>query len=512
MSALSIGLTGLQVDQQLLNLTGENITNASTPGYDNQVADLTEIVNPGSSVGDGVSIATITREVNQVLEQAVNSNASDTNNSTTQLSGLNQVQSFLTTGSGTLHDSLADMLNDLETLTTEPDNPTQREQVLSDANSVATQLNSTAANLHQVQSGLATQANTYVSSINTLTTQIAQLNQQIQSATFSGQNANMILDQHRDEAVANLSQLIGVTVVPQSANEVSVFAGGTPLVLSSQATAPSVAPDSQGNLVVTAVGSDQPVSISGGELGGTLTLANSTLPAITSQLNTFTQGLVSQFDEIQATGLGLNGPMTQLNSQRAVSNVNTPLASANLAFPPQQGDLYITVVNQSTGQQTLSQVAIDPATQSLSDVASAISGVPNVQAVVNSQTGTLDIMAAPGYSFEFTGALLSSPDSQSITGTTTASISGQYTGSTNGALDLHLQRRRHHRRHPEPLAERDRQRRRRARLDQRRPGLHRRDPHCRAARRQRESVGGDGERGRFVQRQRRRQPRFPVTC
>ncbi len=230
MSALSIGLTGLQVDQQLLNLTGENITNASTPGYDNQVADLTEIVNPGSSVGDGVSIATITREVNQVLEQAVNSNASDTNNSTTQLSGLNQVQSFLTTGSGTLHDSLADMLNDLETLTTEPDNPTQREQVLSDANSVATQLNSTAANLHQVQSGLATQANTYVSSINTLTTQIAQLNQQIQSATFSGQNANMILDQ-RDEAVANLSQLIGVTVVPQSANEVSVFAGGTPLVL-----------------------------------------------------------------------------------------------------------------------------------------------------------------------------------------------------------------------------------------------------------------------------------------
>ena len=46
----------LQVDQRLLDLTGQNIANASTPGYHNQVANLAEIVTTGSAVGAGVSI------------------------------------------------------------------------------------------------------------------------------------------------------------------------------------------------------------------------------------------------------------------------------------------------------------------------------------------------------------------------------------------------------------------------------------------------------------------------
>ena len=141
-----------------------------------------------------------------------------------------------------------------------------------------------------------------------------------------------------------------------------------------------------------------------------------------------------QFDHIQATGLGLNGPMTGLTSQRAVPNINQPLAVQNLAFPPQKGSLYITVTNLSTGQRTLNKVAIDPATQSLTGVASAISGVPNLQAVVDPKSGTLHIMAAPGYAFDFTGNLSSAPDAQTMTGTATASIDGQYTGSADDTL------------------------------------------------------------------------------
>lgn len=433
MSSLSIGLSALQVDQQLLNLTGQNITNASTPGYHNQVANLAENIDTGSQTGAGVSLESITREINQVLQQAALSNNAAANSSTTQLSGLDQVQTFLATGPGTLHDSLANLLSDLETLTTQPDNPTERQQVIADANAVATQLNATAGSMQQLQSSLVGQATTYTSQINTLTAQIAQLNGQIQASTAAGQNVNALLDQ-RDQAVSNLSQIIGVSTIPQPMGEVSVFVGGTALVLNSQSIRVSATQDGQGDLVVNAAGSTQPLDLTGGELGGTATLLNSTLPAINSQLNTFTQGLTTQFDEIQATGLGLNGPLTQLQSQRPVVNVNAMLDNAGLAYPPQQGDLYVTVVNQSTGQQTMSEIAVDPATQSLSDIASAISAVPNLQAVVDPQSGTLDIMAQPGYAFEFTGGLSSSPDVNNITGTTTASISGQYTGANNDTL------------------------------------------------------------------------------
>jgi flagellar hook-associated protein 1 len=96
MSALSIGLTGLLVNQQLLDLTGQNLTNANTSGYHNQIANLAEI-DYGTQVGDGVEITGISRSTDQPLQQAVNASASASTNAQTQLSGLNQLQNYLAT-------------------------------------------------------------------------------------------------------------------------------------------------------------------------------------------------------------------------------------------------------------------------------------------------------------------------------------------------------------------------------------------------------------------------------
>src|SRR5271165_1815423 len=134
MSSISIGLTGLQVNQRLLDLTGQNITNANTPGYHRQVADLAEnppATNSGIAVGQGVEITGFTREVNQALEQAVITNTAASGSTSTQLSGLNQLQSYLATGTGTLHDALGNLFTQLETLTTNPADPTQRQVVVS---------------------------------------------------------------------------------------------------------------------------------------------------------------------------------------------------------------------------------------------------------------------------------------------------------------------------------------------------------------------------------------------
>ena len=434
MSALSIGLSGLEVNQQLLNLTGQNITNADTPDYHNQVANLVEDIAGGSTtLGAGVSIADITRDTDQAVQQAVTANTSDTSSSSAQLDGLNQLQSFLVTGSGTLHDLLENLFNQLTTLTATPDDPTQRAVVVSAASAVTSQLNATQANLQQLSGSLLPQAQKDIGSINTLTTQIAQLNQQIHDATLTGANANGLEDQ-RDQAIANLAQLVNVQTVAQPYGEVNVFAGGTGVVLNNQAVALSANTDTAGDVTVVAAGAAQPLNITGGDLGGTLTLLNTIVPAVQSQLNTFTSGLATQFDQLQATGLGLDGSQTSLISQRPVTSVNTPLADAGLAFPPQAGDLYITVTNTATGQRTLNQVQIDPQTQSLADVATALSAVPNLNAVVDPQSGTLSIIAKPGYQFDFSGNLSTSPDTQAITGTTVPTIDGQYTGAGNDTL------------------------------------------------------------------------------
>jgi flagellar hook-associated protein FlgK len=430
MSALSIGLSGLEVNQRLLNLTGQNIANANTPGYANEVANLAEVVN--GNQGAGVQITGVTRSVNQALQQAVNTNTTQANSASTQLSTLNQLQSFLATGTGTLHDNLVNLFTQLESLSANPSDPTQQQVVVTAANAVTTQLNGAVNNIDQLNSSLLQQANTTVGSINTLTSQIAQLNQQIGSASVTGGDANILMDQ-RDAAVSSLAALIDVQVETQPGGQINVLADGTPLVVNSTSNALSSGND-QGNLIITAADSSQPIPVSGGTLGGILTLTNTTLPAVQSQLDTFAQALTTAFDQIQSTGLGSGGPMTSLTGQRGMTSSTVPLDAAGLAYPPQAGTLSITVTNLSTGAKKLEQLSIDPKTQSLGDIASAINALPNMQASVNAQTGTLNLVAKPGYGFDFTGTVSSSPDAQSITGTTTPSISGQYAGTGNDTL------------------------------------------------------------------------------
>ena len=434
MSSLSIGLSGLLVSQRMIDLTGQNIANADTPSYHRQVGELAGI-SAGSSIGNGVELTSITRVIDSLLENATVRNNSAQSASSTQLDGLNQLQAYLAPGAGSLNDTLANFFNAAEQLSAQPDDLTQRRVFLAAANDLTNGLNSTAANLKQMGSDLGGQAKTLIAQVNSLATQIGQLNQQIHDTTATGGAANNLMDQ-RDDAISQLSQLIDIRTVPQDYGQVNVLAGGTPLVLNSSATSLAVDVNSQNQTFLHAANSSQPTDVTGGKLGGILALLNTTLPQVQGQFGQFAQGLVTQIDQIQASGLGLNGPLTTITSQRPVANTNLPLAAANLPFPVTAGNLYVTMTNLATGQRSMNRVSIDPATQSLSAVAGTLSTIPNLQAVVDPQGGKLNLIARPGYGIDFTGNFSSKPDTQAITGTATPTFDGAYTGPSDDTLNF----------------------------------------------------------------------------
>jgi flagellar hook-associated protein 1 FlgK len=76
--------------------------------------------------------------------------------------------------------------------------------------------------------------------------------------------------------------------------------------------------------------------------------------------------------------------------------------------------------------------------QSLNDIAAALSGVPNLQATVDSQTQTLRIFAANGFGFSFAGQLPTTPDTSGFTGTATPSLGGAYTGASNDTFTFRV--------------------------------------------------------------------------
>lgn len=433
MSLFTVGVSALDTSQNVINLIGNNLANANTPGYHNQVADLTEayptqIAN--LSVGSGVQIADTRRILDNPLETAITNHTFSLANTTAQLNTLQQVQTELSPSSGSIGNDIEQFFNDVNHLATNPSDTTQRSVVVGDAQNLANTFNSLSGSLAQLQNGLDSQLTNSVSDINSLGQRIAHLNDEIQKATANGSTPNDLLDQ-RGQLINQLAGDINVQVLPAHLNQVNVMAGGTPLVVGNEYNTLqySIVAGNQGQL--TAQDSTTPLTVTGGNVGGLLAVRNQSLANVQTQLNTLAGAVAQQIDNVQATGISLSGPSTFLAGARGVTNVNAPLDKAGLAIPPQAGTLYVSVTNQSTGTRTLTPVNIDPSTQSLNDVANALNAVPNIQAVTDPKTGLLQILAKPGYTFDFAGRLPSSPNTSGYTGTATPQVGGQYTGTNN---------------------------------------------------------------------------------
>jgi len=441
MLSFNIGLSALSTSEQALNVIGENITNANTTGYHQQNPLLVEQmpVQVGNlSLGSGVAIAQIERQQSTLIDNGITTNTFESNATTSALNSMQQLQSALTPGTGSLDTLLNSFFSDLQQLQSSPDDLTQRSVFLNSATSLTSQLNTLSGDFATLGQNIDLQANQLVSQANALVPQIATLNGEIQQAEVQGTSPNTELDQ-RDQLINQLAAIVNVQVVAQPDGQVNILAAGTPLVVGTQANALQYSKDSSGNAILTQAGSQTPLNVTGGQLGGLIAVRNQSLPAYVSQLNTLAQGIAQQMNELQATGLGLSGPSTFLSGTQSVSDPSKPLANANLAFPVQAGSLFIGVTDQATGQRTLSKVQIDPATQSLQDVATALSGVAHVQAVVDPQTNTLQILAQPGYAVDFAGGMSSAPDTSALTGTATAQIGGAYSGTTNDNLTYTVQ-------------------------------------------------------------------------
>jgi flagellar hook-associated protein FlgK len=440
MSLFNPGVSALAAAQTALNLIGNNLANANTPGYHRQIADLAE-ADPtligNISVGSGVQVLDTRRQIDNLLETAITTQMYSLGDTSAQLSTLQQIQASLSPSSGSLHDDIEQFFNQLNHLATQPSSTAQRAVVLGTAQNLAGEFNSLNTSLGQVRGSIDAQVGNAVTNINAIGQQIAQLNGAIRDASIRGINPNHQLDQ-RDQLVNQLAGLVGVQVFPSGANQVTVLAGGVPVVVGNQTTALqySIGPGNVGQ--VTATGSTTPLTVTGGQVGGLLAVRNQSLANVQTQLDTLASTFVKNVDGVQATGLGLSGPSALLSGTRGVTSVTVPLNNAGLAFPPQAGTLYVTVTNLSTGVRTLTPVSINRSTQSLNDVATALSAVPNLQAVTNAQNGTLQILAEPGYAFDFAGRLPSSPNTSGFTGTATPGIGGQYTGSSNNSYTFQV--------------------------------------------------------------------------
>ena len=214
---MTIGLSALETDQRALEIIGNNIANASTPGYHRQVAQLVELPPNEQgvlSIGSGVDIADIGRGATSSWNRPSRAKPRRRRTRALELDTLQQIQTQLAPGDSDVGTLLESFFNQLEQLSSQPNDTAQRQIVLGGASALGNQFNSLASALDQTNSGIETQLNVLTNQVNSLTGQIAALNTQIGTSEARGLQVNDQCDQ-RDQLINQLANLVNVRTVEQ---------------------------------------------------------------------------------------------------------------------------------------------------------------------------------------------------------------------------------------------------------------------------------------------------------
>lgn len=355
-SLLNIGATGLRVADINLQVTGNNISNASTAGYSRQEAVQTENIPMATGagyLGQGVNVTTVKRIYDQFLTAQVQSgqaasSAADQLNSL--VSGLDTYMSDSNSGLGS---ALTGFFNAADSLASNPSSTSARQVFLSAASTLQTRFNAISGQMASLSNQVNTQVQTQVNSVNSTTQQIAALNDQISKAEAAsgGQPANDLRDQ-RDQLVQTLNQSIKASVVQTSDGQYNIYVGnGQALVQGSQSYQLTTVA-SQYDPTQLSVGYKSPAGtvsiddsqLGGGALGGLMQFRQNTLIPAQNSLGRLAAAVSADVNTQNKEGMDLNGKLG--SDLFSTAGPSVAASSSNTGT----GALTATITNANAGQ------------------------------------------------------------------------------------------------------------------------------------------------------------------
>jgi flagellar hook-associated protein 1 FlgK len=442
MLGFTIGLRALSAAQQAMDVIGQNVSNASTPGYSRRLTELvtTDPLRSGRfQLGTGVQVGDIRRVADNLLEARLRLQHTTLGQLDASGSLLGAIEgAFQEPSDSGLAAGLDDLFNSFSQLTSSPTDVSARDGLVQSATTLAAGFRQVAAQVAAVGDDARRSISAAVDSVNGLASQLAELNGKILQAGASGATPSDLLDA-RNQLLLQLSELADTQTIDRHDGTVDVLVDGRLLVSHDRADRLESVFSADGATTVRLAGTHEAVDPRGGQLRGFLDLARNVVPARLASLDRIARELMQQINELHATGVSSQGPYTSLVAAVAVdarnggaSAAGRPLAALDLPFAITNGQLSINVVDQATGAVQRTVIDVDPARMSLQSLTARIDAVAHVSASLDS-AGRLRIASDAGYGFDFSPRLDPNPDDAGAFGSGTATIS---TGEGPFALNV----------------------------------------------------------------------------
>ncbi|MBK5510978.1 flagellar hook-associated protein FlgK [Pseudomonas sp. TH15] len=365
MSLLNIGMSGLAASSSSLAVTGNNIANVDTAGYSRQ--QTVQTTNSSQQVGNvfigtGTTLADVRRVYNSYLDAQLRTATSLDSEASSYLAQATPLDATLSDTNTGLTGVLQKFFTSMQGVSTSATDDTSRQGVLTGAQALTSRFNTIAQQLNDQNTTLNGSLGDMASQVNKLATTIANLNQKIGEVSTSGGQPNDMLDS-RNEAVRQLSQLVGAQVVERGSSYDIYVGSGQPLVIGNTTntlgTVPSKDDPSRMALQLDRGSSTIDITsvVSGGSIGGLLNYRKDVLDPSLNELGRVALVMADQVNSQQAQGIDKNGDFgaaifnninsAALISQRSIANAGNSTGSGNL-----------NVTIKDTGQLTTSDYQV----------------------------------------------------------------------------------------------------------------------------------------------------------
>ncbi|MFY7838302.1 MAG: flagellar hook-associated protein FlgK [Novosphingobium sp.] len=307
---ISIARSGIQAAKVGLDLTAQNIANASSTGYVRRTASFSEVAESGGDYRNsnlslsGVRLGGIVRNADAFRQAEVRRTGSDVARASAEVSGLENIESALEQSG--VYEAIVDFESSLQQLTQDPVDTSLRASVMEKARTMVGTFQIAGQEMDAAGEGLRFQATDGVTQVNRIAQELARTNTRLARTADASNDQSALLDQ-RDNLLEELSSYGNIATTFGADGQVAVKLGGaagSDLVTGSSAATVGITTAADGTVVFDVGGTS--LTLTGGSLAGQQ-LALTKNAQLKTDLDDLVDNIVTGFNAAQSGGADLDG-------------------------------------------------------------------------------------------------------------------------------------------------------------------------------------------------------------
>jgi len=395
-SAIRMASNTLRADQIAMQVIGQNIANANTPGYIREETVLSPA--PTQRLGNlllglGVRVEAVVQKIDNFLEERLRGAVSEKASSEAQENTFTQLEQLIGELSDTdVSTAMSTFFNSVSEILNQPESISARNLAVLNASTLTQEIRRLAERVSNVRVDVNGRVEAMTGEINRLIEEIRVLNIRIAETEGGGVSSSdaVGLRDQRLTALENLAKLIEIRVREQPNGTVTVYVGGDWIVTEGYSRPVKTVLTSDRGLATASIhvaDTDALLETSSGELHGLLTARDDVLGEFLDKLDDFAAALVFEFNKVYSSGQGLHG-YEELTSDSYVTDPDAPLDEAGLRHEPVNGSFRVLIYDTQAKLTHTTDVfvnlnGVDPDGQTtLTSLAAALGAIDGLSAEI----------------------------------------------------------------------------------------------------------------------------------